>query len=143
MASINNHNQFTFYVPGYEQAKADLQQQITKAVEIEAEKIEDELVLDNQDIIMAVIKLRVELEYLLRKLLEKRLNVSDASKEIRYMSLLNMTKKFFVSYPDYKYLQTSFDYFREIGNAAAHAQQVPLFQAKEALEIGSKLKATL
>lgn len=72
----------------FREAKADLQKQIPQAVEREAEEIKEELVLENQDTIMAVVKLRVQLEYLLRKLLEKHLTVADASKDIKYMSLL-------------------------------------------------------
>ncbi|MBK9925770.1 MAG: DUF4145 domain-containing protein [Anaerolineales bacterium] len=142
VASIRNQNQVTVYVPGYEEAKADLKQKTSQAVEKEAEEIKDEF-LENQDTAMSVLKIRVQLEYLLRKLLEKRVSVSDASKGIKFMSMLQMTKEFFQYYPDYKYLQKSFDYVREVGNAAAHAQVIPEFQAQEALDIGSRLIAIL
>jgi hypothetical protein len=144
VANIRNQNQVTVYVPGYEEAKADLKQQIPQAVEKEAEEIKDELVLDNQDTIMAVVKLKVQLEYLLRKLLEKqRENVPVATAKVKYMSLLPMTREFLGLYPEYMYLQKSFDYVREVGNAAAHAQQISESQAQETLDIGAKLIATL
>ncbi len=142
VASIRNQNQMTVYVPGYEEAKADLKQKTPPAVEKEAEEIKDEF-FDNQDSVMDVVKLRVQLEYLLRRLLEKRVSVNDASKEIKFMSLLQMTKDFLQLYPDYRYLQKSFDYIREVGNAAAHAQKIPEFQVQETLEIGTRLIATL
>ncbi len=143
VANIKNQNQVTVYVPGYEEAKADLKQQIPQNVEREAQEIKDELILDNQDTIMGIVKIRIQLEYLLRRLLEKRITMADASKEIKFMSLLPMTREFLQLYPEYKYLQKSFDFVREVGNAAAHAQQIPEFQAQEALDIGAKLIATL
>jgi hypothetical protein len=142
-AVANIKNQVTVIVPGYEEAKADLTQQIPQDVEREAEEIKDELVLDNQDTIMAIVKLRVQLEYILRRLLNKRTTTVDASKDVKFMSLLPMTRLFLRLYPDYEYLQKSFDYIREVGNAAAHAQQIPEFQAQQTLDIGAKLIATL
>jgi hypothetical protein len=143
VASIKNQNQITVYVPGYDGAKADLKEQIPETVEKEAEEIKDELIIENQDNIMALVKLRIQLEYLLRKLLEKRLNVTDASKEIKYMSLMKLTREFLHLYPDFLYLTRSFDYVRDVGNAAVHGQQVPDFQARETFEIGGTLIATL
>jgi hypothetical protein len=143
VANMNNQNQVTIYVPGYEEAKADLKQQIPQTVVKEAEVIKDELVLDNQDTIMAVVKLRVQLEYLLRKILGKKMTVSDSLSEIKMMSLLQLTRQFLNLYPNYLFLESSFDYVRGVGNAAAHAQQINPLQAQEAIDIGTKLIATL
>jgi len=143
VANMNNQNQVTIYVPGFEKAKDDLKQQIPQTVVKEAEIIKDELFLDNQDTIMAIVKLRVQLEYLLRKILGKKLTVADAQKEIRLMSVLQLTKQFLLLYPDYRFLESSFDYVREVGNAAAHAQQINPLQSQETIEIGTKLIATL
>ncbi|PKO16810.1 MAG: hypothetical protein CVU39_06225 [Chloroflexi bacterium HGW-Chloroflexi-10] len=142
VASIRNQNQVTVYVPGYEEANADLRHRTSQSVEKEAEEIKDEF-LENQDTAMAIVKIRVQLEYLLRRLLEKRVEVNDASKEIKFMSLLQMTRELFKYYPDYMYLLKSFDYVREVGNAAAHAQKIPDYQAQETLDIGAKLIAIL
>lgn len=142
VASIRNQNQVTVYVPGYEEANADLKQKTSQSVEKEAEEIKDEF-LENQDTAMSVLKLRIQLEYLLRKLLEKRVSINYESNDANFMSLLKMTRVFFEYYPDYKYLQKSFDYVREVGNAAAHAQKITEFQAQETLDIGAKLIATL
>ena len=98
---------------------------------------------DNQDTIMAILKIRMQIEYLLRRILGKRLNIDESSQDVKFMSVLSLTKEFLKLYPQYMYLQKSFAYVREVGNAAAHAQQVSEFQAQDTLDIGTQLIATL
>lgn len=142
VSSIKNQNQMIFYSSGGEEAK-DAIAQTPKEFVANANEMLDEFVLEDQDTIMGLMKVRIQIEYLLRKILNKRLHVTDATKNIKFMSLLSVTKEFLKLYPNYLYLESPFSFVRQLANTAAHAQRISDHQAKEAIDIGVKIIATL
>lgn len=142
----NLTNQVTINFPGIDDLKEEiltLKQQLSPDKEEDAEEVKQELILEDEDNIIALVRIRVQIEYLLRKILNKRVSIESLDKEIKYMGLNRLISEFFKYYPKYKYLSKSFDYVRRLGNAAAHAQRISEGQAKEALELGAHLIAVL
>jgi hypothetical protein len=138
----NLSNQININLPGAKELK-DEQAEIKKKTgktEVEIEKVKRDIVLPDEDNILALAKTRIRLEYLLRKILKKRTVLSD---DVKYLGLNKLEKMFFEQHPDYKYLEKSFDHVVSICNAAIHAQRITEGQINEALELGSHLIATL
>jgi len=125
-----------------EKAKEELRQANHPAQEEEIQEIEDELLLEGEDTIMALARTRIRLEHLLRRILSKGEN-DEAPKDIKFMSASGLFRLFMKKHPEYKYLDNSFEYVLRACNAAIHAQSVSEGQAREALGIGASLIATL
>lgn len=108
-----------------------------------SEEIKDELSLEGEDTIMALARTRIRLEYLLRNILGKGTRIEKLPKDIKFISLGQLYRRFLKEYPNYKNLENSFTYVGQICNAAIHAQRISEGQAREALDIGARLIAIL
>jgi len=109
----------------------------------DVEEIKEELLLEDEDTVMALARTRIRLEYLLRKILGKRTHTGDSSSDIKFMAAGRLYRLFLRHYPQYRYLESSFEYVLRMCNAAIHGQTVPYGQAQEALDIGARLISTL
>lgn len=141
----NLSNQVNLYLPGTQDIKNEITTVKEKLgnKEKEVKEITNELILPYEDSIMALAKTRIRIEYLLRKILEKRLAVDQGEKQIKFLALTQLTREFFKQNPQYLYLERSFDYVTRICNAGMHAQQVDNNQIEEVLELGANIIATL
>ena len=99
--------------------------------------------IEDEDNIMALTKARVKMEFLLRKILGKRITLENSDKDIKYLTLTQLIRDFLDQFPKYRYLENSLSYVRRLGNAAAHAQMIPEYQAQEAIDMSLKLIAVL
>jgi hypothetical protein len=108
----------------------------------EVEQVREEIVLEDEDTTMALARLRITMESLLRNIMRKRTatDVEERS-DIKYLSLGRLFHSFVRRYPQYKDVEQSFRYVNQICNAAMHAQRVPQGQALEALQMGVRLVA--
>jgi hypothetical protein len=93
---------------------------------------------------MALARTRIQLERLLRQILGKKTQYDNKSfDDVKFISAGRLYRMFLKEYPEFRYLEPSFEYVLRICNAAIHGQQVPSGQAQEALEIGAKLISTI
>ena len=126
------------------QAKEQLSQATSQPTQQEIQDVKRELLLDNEDTIMALARTRIQLEHLLRQVLGKKTRYGIKSlNDVKYLSASRLYKMFLEDYSNYQYLENSFEYVLRICNAAIHGQHVPLKQAQEALEIGAMLISTI
>jgi|SRR6185369_4338471 len=143
----NLSNQITLNFPGLaeiEEIKRKLDEKTTAETKDEVKEIKEELTLDGEDTIMALARTRIRIESLLRKILDKRMTVSQiGDNPTRFMSLQKMFTLFLDRNEDLSHLQEPFSYVVQVCNAAVHAQRIPQSQADEALEIGSRIIAIL
>ena len=111
---------------------------------VEIQEVKDEMYLENEDSIMALCKIRIRLENLLRNILGKGIQTSKKpSDDVKFLSAGRLYRMFLRDYADYKYLEASFEYVLNICNAAIHGQQIPPGQAQEAIDLGVRLISTL
>ena len=116
----------------------------SESISAEAEKIMEELVLDDEDIIMPLARTRISIEQLLRKILGKRRIIDSISeKDVRFYSIRTLFKEFLRLYPKFKNLEHSLNYVLKVCNAAIHGQRIAEEEAKEALLLGAKIIAIL
>lgn len=126
------------------QAKEQLNQATVQPEAQEIQEVKRELLLDNEDTIMALARTRIQLEHLLRRSLGKRTQYSNKPQgDVKFLSAGRLYRMFLKEFDNYQYLEGSFDYVLKICNAAIHGQQVPASQAQEALELGARLISTL
>lgn len=110
----------------------------------DAQEVRQGLILDDESIIMPLARTRIQIEQLLRKILQKSLKVSNAGgKDIKFLSARSLFRQFLESFPDYKSLYKPFDYVIRVCNAAIHGQKVPKDEADEALNLGAEIIAVL
>lgn len=143
IGNLNNH--INLYLPGSQEIKQEISTIKAKEGEKNAEvkEIEDELLLPEENNIMSLAKTRIRLEFLLRKILEKRLKV-DSKREIKFIPLHQLVREFIRLYPQYSYLEKSFELVTRVCNAAIHAQQITDSQTiKEVLVLGANIIAVL
>lgn len=144
ISTISNlSNQVTINFPDTTQLKNEIEKLKSKGSKVDSKNIEEELILQEEDKILALAKARIQIEYLLRKILNKRISTSHSGREIKYATLTQLVREFLSEYPDYKYLETSFNYTRVIVNSAIHAQKLNEGQIKEGLELSSNLISIL
>jgi hypothetical protein len=106
--------------------------------------IEEQLILDDEDRIVALARLRIKLEYLLRELLlHIAVDKGKRENELRRLSLPSLFKEFRAHSSGYEHLEKSLYYVTQICNAAIHSQLISPGQADEALELGAKILAYL
>lgn len=126
------------------QAKEQLSQANLGPESQEIQEVKREMLLDNEDTIMALARTRIQLEQLLRKVLGKRMQYGNKTLDnVKYLSAGRLYRMFLEEYDNYAYLERSFDYVLKICNAAIHGQQIPSWQAQEALDLGARLISTL
>jgi len=144
LSTINNQIQIN--LPGItdlQNAIKTLDAQNNPQIENSSKNLKEELIIEDEDIIMTLTKARVKMEYLLRKILGKRTTLKNSDNDIKYLTLSQLIRDFLDQFPQYRYLENSLIYVRRLGNAAAHAQVIPEFQAQEAIEMSLKLIAVL
>ncbi len=143
----NLSNQVTVNFPGIgelEEIKNKVDELTEPKTKQEAEDIRNNILFESEDTVMALARTRIQMEYLLRKNLRKRLSVNELrNKSIKFMGLYQMFNMFISENPKYKYLIESFRYVNKVCNAAIDAQKVPEEQANEALDLGSRILAVL
>ncbi len=143
----NLQNTININIPGIEdlnKAKTELDSYSEGTIEEDANEIKEELVLEGEDMMMALVKTRIRLEGLLRKILGKRkYTKSREGKPVKYFALYKLFMMFIQENKEYQNLIEPFKYVNQLYNAAAHAQIVSDGQALEALEIGTRLIAIL
>lgn len=143
----NLSNQITVNLPGLadiEEFKRRLDEKTSAPAKEEVQQIRDELVLDGEDMVMALARTRIRIEHLLRKTLGKRTTVSEfRDKPIRFLTLQQMFRLFLREHHEYTHLEQPFSYVVQVCNSAIHAQRVPQSQADEALDIGARIIAVL
>jgi hypothetical protein len=101
-------------------------------------------VLQREDPTLALASTRIEIERLLRKILDKRTDISpQETGRIKTAGLPSLISNFIARYPDYQYLRDAFRYVTQVCNAAIHAQVVSDDQAMEALGLGKQIIAIL
>ena len=145
ISNLSNTTNLNFdFADLLKQAKEQLNQADAQPTPQEVQDVKRELLLDNEDTVMALARTRIQLERLLRQILGKKTQYENkSSDDVKYLSAGRLYRMFLKEYPDYQYLETSFEYVLRICNAAIHGQQVPSGQAQEALEIGAKLISTI
>ncbi len=144
LSTINNQIQIN--IPGItdlQNAIKTLENQTNPQIEKSSKELKDELIIEDEDNIMALTKARVKMEFLLRKILGKRITLENSDKDIKYLTLTQLIRDFLDQFPKYRYLENSLSYVRRLGNAAAHAQMIPEYQAQEAIDMSLKLIAVL
>jgi len=144
LSTINNQIQIN--IPGIvdlQNAIKTLETQTNPQIEKSSQEIKEEIIIEDEDNIMALTKARVKVEYLLRKILGKRIILKNSEKDIKYLTLTQLMRDFLDEFPQYRYLENSLSYVRRIGNAAAHAQIIPEYQAQEAIDMSLKLIGVL
>lgn len=110
----------------------------------EVDQVRDEIVLEDEDTIMALARLRITLESLLRGIMRKRKTADiQESDDIKYLSLGRLFHLFLKQYPQYRDVGKSIRYVNQVCNAAIHAQRIPQGQADETLQMGARLVALL
>ncbi len=146
----NISNTISISIPGTEQLRNErinIDNTLNTNIKSNSNTIKEELDIndDGEDDknIMALARTRIRLEGLLRIIIGKRTKTNNVTKNIKYLSYSSLYCMFIDDYSQYKYLQNSFAYVGQIANAAIHAQKISYGQAKEALDLGSKLIAIL
>ena len=149
ISSVNNLNNSTnmnfYFAELLDAAKEQFNRGDPKLKPQEIQEVRRELFLEDEDIVMALARMRIRIESLLRSILGKNTKF-DAKKKVNNTKLYSATtlfKLFIHQYRDYEYLEQSFEYVNRICNAAIHGQQVPYNQAQEALNLGAKLISVL
>ncbi len=137
-------NQVTVNIPNandLRESSSNISSLITNA-EVKEEEIRDELVLDDEDTILSLAKVRIRLEQVLRQILGKRRTSSGiAQKNIKYMSVL---KLFDDVAKDNKAIMPARGPLKEViqvCNAAVHGQRIPYEEASAAIDLGTNLIA--
>ena len=98
----------------------------------------DDLIENNEgDLNFALAKTRMEIERLMRKILNKRTTVSAKTNQgIKFLTLSKLFRLLIEEYPNFKQYYPSFKYVQSVCNAAIHGQKVSYGQAEEALQLG-------
>ena len=140
ISAINNQIQIN--IPGVidlQNAIKTLETQSSNQIQASSQAIKNELSIEDDDIRVVLTNARIQIEFLLRTILGKGIVLKNVDKEVKYLTLTQLIRDFLEKYPQYRYLENSLIYVRRFANAASHAQLIPEFQAKEALEMSSKV----
>lgn len=140
-------NQITVNIPGLHEmqvAKEKVDAQASPQVKQEAEQVQQSMLLESEDTTMALARTRIEIERLLRTILDKRLSVNELrNQSIRFHGIRQLFEMFIRENEKYGYLLEPFLYVTQVCNAAIHAQKVSDAQAREALALGAQVIAQL
>lgn len=143
----NQSNQVTINVPGLaelERSRRELDEHSPPGATQETKEIRDELVMDGEDTVLALARTRIRIEYLLRKILGRRISGPiPADRGIKFLTPQQMFTLLVDEHEKYAALQKPFSYLIQVCNAAIHAQRVSSAQADEALDIGARIIAIL
>ena len=108
-----------------------------------SEEIISELIFEDEDELVSLAKVRMQMEHLLRKILNKKININKENKDIKFFTLTHLIREFISEYPQYEFLEPSFVYVRRMSNAAIHAQKLDESQIREGLNLGAKILSIL
>lgn len=122
---------------------ARIDRKLAKNVRQYLGEVTNELVLEDEDTVLSLARIRILLESQLRRILGKTQDTVDSSRQIKFLSLSSLVNLFVKEYEKYSYMQNSFRYVIQICNAAIHGQQVNSAQASEVINLGTKLIAEL
>ena len=139
IGNLSNH--VNLYLPGSQEIKKEaeiVEQKLNDNKENEVDSVE-QLLMPHEDRMLDLAKTRIRLEYLLRGILQKRVSIKNADRDMRFLTLNQLTNEFLIQYPEYEYLNRSFDYVTRVCNASIHAQIVDEQQASEALKLGTNI----
>ncbi|WP_143025162.1 hypothetical protein [Stenotrophomonas pavanii] len=141
----NMSNHVTVNIPGLQElrdAREAVERKAPQATD-DAREVEKKLMMQSEDSTLALARTRIEIERHLRKILGKRVAITDPYERPKLMGARQLFDLFLREHPDMSYLRRSFDYVTQICNAAIHAQHVPEEQAEEALALGAQIIAVL
>lgn len=143
--TINNSNTTNIILPprqDYVEAKRELDAAASSPSRDSIQKIEEKLVFDDEDRIIALARLRMKLEVLLRELL---INITPEDRRdarrvvLQRLSLRRLFDEFQEHSTGYEHLSRSIQYVSQVCNAAIHGQFISPEKADEALEMGAKI----
>jgi hypothetical protein len=104
------------------------------------DEIDRFLASEGNDLNYALAKLRMELEFELRRILGKRTESNHpVEKDMKFLSVRSLFSQFTQKFPKYEAIGNSFDYVLRVCNAAIHGQYVPERYAHEALTMGFRM----
>lgn len=138
----NNNNTVNINIPGIDEiakAKEKLLESTDENTLKSATKIKDDLIMEDEDLVMALARTRIRIEYLLRHIIDK-LEPQQGNVILNYRPLF---RKFKELYPQFANMEEPFSYTMSMCSAAIHSHYLPRVQAEEALDMGSKLIAVL
>jgi hypothetical protein len=143
IGGMSNH--VTVNIPGLQELRDAREAVAKKSPDSadEARQVEEKLLTQSEDTTLALARTRIEIERYLRKILGKRVVLTNTQDRVKLMGARQLFEEFLREYPDLSYLKRSFQYVTQICNAAIHAQYVPDEQAQEALALGAQIIAAL
>jgi hypothetical protein len=141
------NNQVTVNLPGLaelREARKSVDAMSPESTHAAAGRVEERLALQSEDTTMALAKTRIEIERLLRMILDKQLSLSsDTDIPTKFASAPQLFQTFIRQNDHYAYLAKPFKYVTQVCSAAIHAQRVSDEQAQEALALGAQIIAIL
>lgn len=121
---------------------AEVDQNLGEDARRRASAVESELQAE-PDVNVALAKVRIDIERLLRSIIGATLKTPDVRKQTRYLTIPKMLDQLIEDDQSYAYLAEPMKLVLTVCNAAIHAQYVTKEQADEALLLGSKVIAAL
>ena len=137
----NLSNQININFPGVGELQNEIENLDSKSSQKSKEEVDDvkrSLILDDEDNLVALAKARMQIEFLLRTILSKKLKSKDNFREVKYFSLTHLIREFLGQYEQYGFLEKSLFLVKNIANAAIHAQKLNQEQIDEGLELASR-----
>ncbi len=151
MSTVSNvsNQSVNFHFPGLDEAeriKEELDSSLHDTVtssDLE-EKVANFLAESNDDTQFALMRLRMEIERELRRILGKRVTMKPSTGGVvKYNTVRTMFRELVKSHPEYKDLDEPLYYTLDVCNAAIHGQTVPNGHAYEALYMGIRILTEL
>ena len=140
-------NQVTVNIPGLAELRAARQIVEAKApleAQQTAQQVEERILLQSEDTILALARTRIDIERLLRTILGGRTSLNPNREGALKFAGINQLFDLFTSQNEqFAYLTKPFRYVTQVCNAAIHAQRVSDDQAQEALALGAQVIAVL
>jgi len=145
VSAVSNsvHQTFNLGTPSpavVQQAKEELEALPSTAEASSTHSVVEFIEASNDDLQLALIKVRLEIEFELRRILGKPLVTAlNLNRKIRYLSIDQMFNNFLIEYPDHSGLANSFSVVIKLANAAAHGHPLDGTQAFEAVKMGARI----
>lgn len=139
ISSLNNSINIT--IPGVDEMRKEIEKLQSQKSEVSEKTLEEELdeVIENTegDLNFALAKTRMEIERLMREILNKRTSINENTiQDIKFLPLTKLFGAITDLHPNFKEYHHSFRYVQSICNAAIHGQKISYRQAEEALQLG-------
>lgn len=140
-------NQVTVNIPGLaelQQARQVMEEKAPPEAKEAANVLERQSWWRNDDPALELASMRIEIERILRGVMERRMPTSAGDLgHTRLPSLSSLFNEFLRMYPDFTWLNGPFRSFIGVANAAIHGQRLAGEEIKVALELGAEIVATL